>query len=63
MGIDKRILGPEDPTVLSSMFNLAYAYSSQELWKEAEKLGVQGLEIRELVEKGSSIGYDALRGH
>ncbi|KAN0085314.1 P-loop containing nucleoside triphosphate hydrolase protein [Elaphomyces granulatus] len=40
-----KALGPEHPSTLSSMANLASTYSNQGRWKEAEDLQVKELEI------------------
>jgi len=42
----KTVLGPEHPSTLASMNNLASTYQDQGRWNEAEKLNVQVMEIR-----------------
>ena len=46
---DKKILGPEDPSTLTSMTDLASTYRYQGRWKEAEELEVKVLEVRKRV--------------
>ncbi|KAL4863239.1 hypothetical protein BDV12DRAFT_206709 [Aspergillus spectabilis] len=44
-----QVLGPEHPSTLTSMANLASTYADQGQWKEAEELVVQVLDIRKRV--------------
>jgi len=44
-----RVLGPEHPSTLTSMANLASTYRNQGRWKEAEELEVQVIEMRKRV--------------
>jgi hypothetical protein len=45
----RRVLGPEHPSTLTSMSNLASTYWNQGRWTEAEELGVQVMETRRRV--------------
>jgi tetratricopeptide (TPR) repeat protein len=45
----KRVLGPEHPSTLTSIANLASTYRKQGRWKEAEDLFVQVIETRKRV--------------
>ena len=47
--IEKRILGEEHPSTLTSMANLATTYADQGRWQEAEELDVRVIEIRKRV--------------
>ena len=47
--IRSRALGPEHPSTLTSMANLASTYRNQGRWKEAEELEVQVMETRKRV--------------
>ncbi|KAE8135653.1 violaceus kinesin [Aspergillus pseudotamarii] len=42
----KHVLGPEHPSTLTSMANLASTYWNQGRWKEAEELEMQVIELR-----------------
>ncbi|BCR88831.1 uncharacterized protein ACHE_50029A [Aspergillus chevalieri] len=44
MEIRKQVLGPEHPSILTSMANLASTYRNQGRWKEAEELQLQVME-------------------
>jgi tetratricopeptide (TPR) repeat protein len=46
---EKEVLGPEHPSTLTSMANLASTYRNQGRWKEAEDLEVQVIETRKRV--------------
>jgi tetratricopeptide (TPR) repeat protein len=46
---EKMVLGPDHPSTLVSMANLASIYWNQGRWNEAEKLEVQVMEIRKAV--------------
>ena len=43
------VLGPEHPSTLTSMANLASTYWNQGQWEEAEELNVQVIETRKRV--------------
>jgi tetratricopeptide (TPR) repeat protein len=45
----KKTLGPEHPSTLSSMANLATTYRKRGRWKEAEELDVRVVETRKTV--------------
>ncbi|KAF1809666.1 HET-domain-containing protein [Eremomyces bilateralis CBS 781.70] len=47
--MEKRVLGAEHPSTLTSMANLASTYRNQGRWKEAEELEVQVMETRKRV--------------
>jgi tetratricopeptide (TPR) repeat protein len=47
--MEKRVLGPDHPSTLVSMANLASTYCHQGRWNEAEKLGVQVIERKKTV--------------
>ena len=46
METEKRVLGQEHPSTLTSMANLASTFLNQGRWKEAEELFVQVMETR-----------------
>ncbi|KAF4215069.1 hypothetical protein CNMCM8980_008758 [Aspergillus fumigatiaffinis] len=49
LDMTKRVLGPDHPSTLASMANLASTYNDQGRWNEAEKLGMQVMETSRTV--------------
>ena len=45
----KTVLGPEHPSMLTSLANLTLTYQDQGRWTEAEKLKIQVMETRKTI--------------